>query len=138
MPPIRTFSSPGIIISGGVTGYDGPDIASVEVLDPTTGQVCSLPSIPEKRYEHTMENLTICGGGAWYSPITTYTTCITFSSGEWVTSHVLGEERYAHSSWVTEEGTILLGGGFSPNTTGIVTQTEFDSLPGFTLQHDFQ
>jgi len=130
----------GIIISGGVTGYDGPDIASVEVLDPITGQICSLPSIPDPRIEHTMVSLTICGGGAWYSPNTTETTCITFSfsSGEWVTSHSLVEERYSHSSWVTEEGTILLGGGFSPNTTEIVTQTEFDSSPGFTLQHDFQ
>jgi len=128
----------GIIISGGATGFYGPDIASVEVLDPTTGQICSLPSIPDPRIEHTMVNLTICGGGAYYSPNTTYTSCITFSSGEWVTSHSLVEERYSHSSWITEEGTILLGGYFSPNTTEIVTQTEFDASPGFTLQHDFE
>merc|ERR1719369_2527148 len=90
----------GIILSGGVTGFAGPELVSVEVLDPTTGQICSLPSIPEKRYEHAMENLTICGGGAYSGSDAIYTSCITFSSGEWVTSHSLGEKRYAHSSWV--------------------------------------
>ena len=133
-----TISSPGIIISGGLTGFAGPWLTSVEVLDPTTGQICSLPSMPHRRSGHTMESLTICGGDAYNASDAIYTTCITLSSSEWETSHTLGEKRGYHSSWVTEEGTMLLGGNYSPNTTEIVKQTEFDAVPGFTLQHDFE
>ena len=135
------ISIPGIIISGGWGGFASGFLTSVEVLNPITGESCSLPAIPEDRSGHTMENLTICGGsnstgGPGITNITT--TCITFSSGEWVTSNTLVEERVSHSSWDTDAGTILFGGFYSPNTTEKVTRAENEGVPGFTLQHDLQ
>jgi len=123
----------GIIIAG------GSDIDSVEVFDPSHGQGCQLPSLPEDRYGHSMEGLTICGGNniaGITGPTNTTTTCITFSSGQWVTSHHLVEERIGHSSWAVAEGTMLVGGDFPPNTTEIVKEDVYDGVPvpGFNLQ----
>ena len=118
---------PGILISGGYRTK-----SSVEVLNPSSGKTCSLPSLPDWRDYHTSTGLTLCGG-AWY----TSTSCITFSSGEWVTSHTLAESRYDHSAWMTNNKNIILIGGFDSSKTSEtliegVTSTE----PGFTLRYD--
>jgi len=99
-----------------------------------------LPSLPEDRHGHSMEGLTICGGlevSIVTDPTNTTTTCISFSSGQWVTSHRLVEERYGHSSWAMAEGTVLVGGyvSLSPNTTEIVKEDVYNGVPGFNLQH---
>merc|ERR1719369_1453224 len=115
----------GILISGGMGAN-----TSVEVFNPTTNQSCVLPSLPEQRITHTMDLLTICGG------LDTLTTCITFSSGRWMTSHVLPEERWYHTSWATGTGSILLlGGEARPDTTTTVTQDEYQGKPGFSMQY---
>merc|ERR1712142_613679 len=119
--------STGILISGGKYSEE-----SVEVFDPSTGQSCALPSLPDRRVAHSSNNLTLCGG--YYA----MTSCITFSSGEWVTSHTLVKERYFHSSWDARDGRILLLGGgnqLTDTTTETITQGQVDSQPGFTLQH---
>ena len=132
------ISIPGIIISGGWGGFASGFLTSVEVLNPITGESCSLPAIPEDRSGHTMENLTICGGsnstgGPGITNITT--TCITFSSGEWVTSHSLAEIRSYHSSWATDEGIMLVGGFLHENSTEIVAEAEYDGVPSFNLEY---
>merc|ERR1712098_703917 len=119
--------STGILISGGKYSEE-----SVEVFDPNTGQSCALPSLPDRRVAHSSNNLNLCGG--YYA----MTSCITFSSGEWVTSHTLVKERYFHSSWDAGDGRILLLGGgnqLTDTTTETITQGQVDSQPGFTLQH---
>ena len=102
----------------------------MEVLNPTTGQSCLLPSLPDKRKYHTSAGLEICGG------MYTTTSCISFSSsGEWVASHTLLEKREDHVSWDTEEGTIIIGGVHSPTTTEIVRMGE-DNVPGFDSKYN--
>ena len=76
-----------------------------------------------------MDSLEICGGY-------TRTTCITFTSGQWVTSHALTEQRVHHTSWSTEAGTVLMGGENSPWTTEIVTEGEYDGVTWFSMQYD--
>ena len=83
---------PGLVISGG----EVPN-KTVEVYIPSTGQVCSLPHLPKKRAYHTMDSRYICGGQG-----TASTSCIHFSSGHWITTHTLTEERDGHSSWETD------------------------------------
>ena len=103
----------------------------MEVFYPTADKLsCVLPSLPDQRVGHTMDSLEICGG---YS---TRTTCITFTSGQWVTSHALTEERVYHTSWSTQDGIVLMGGYDSPRTTEIITEGEYEGVPGFDLQHD--
>jgi len=117
----------GILISG------GDSYGSVEVFNPTTGQSCELPSLPYQRFRHTMDGMTICGGVSDDNG----NTCLTFSSGQWVNSHTLTQDRSDHCSWSTSDGIVLLGGDMwdSQTTTETVRQGELDSQPGFTLQY---
>ena len=80
-----------------------------------------------------MDSLELCGGS--YST-TTLATCITFTSGQWVTSHALTQERWLHTSWSTDAGTILMGGYDSDMTTEIISQGEYDAVPGFDMQYN--
>merc|ERR1719347_139980 len=112
--------SEGILISGGYPAW-----SSVEVLNPSSGKTCSLPSLPDEREAHTSTGLTLCGG------VLTSTSCITFSSGEWVTSHTLAEERYLHSAWMTNnKDIVLIGGDYSGNTSETLIEGVSSTEPG--------
>ena len=120
----------GILISGGAGAG-----TSVEVYSPNYH--CVLPSLPLPGMGmsgHTSDQGTLCGG----SEPSTRTTCLTFSSGRWVTSHALAEMRWSHTSWNNkEEGKIILMGGyFNPTTTEIITEGENDGVPGFNMKYD--
>ena len=119
---------PGIIIAGGFGG-----LADVEVFVPSTGLSCSLPALPDERYGHTMDSLLICGG---YDYSTTDTTCLSFTSGQWITSHTLADERYHHSSWQTDQGLVLMGGIASPGTSEIVSTAGNHGGPSFAMQYN--
>ena len=107
-------------------------MTSAEVFQVSTGQSCSLPSLPDERYYHAMNSLTLCGGYYYKS---TSTTCITFSSGVWVPSHCLAKRRSHHCSWEREEGLVLLGGYYSPTTTELLTEGSEEGVSAFPLQN---
>ena len=117
-----------MIISGGADGR-----TSVEVFNPSDKTGCLLPSLPDSRADHTMDSLELCGG---FYTSNTLTTCITFSSGQWVTSHALTEERWYHTSWSTDAGIILVGGSGSGMTTEIISQGEYEGVPWFDMQYN--
>ena len=119
---------PGIILSGGDDA-----LTSVEVFIPSTGQGCSLPELPDERYDHTMDSLLICGGG--YDQPNISTTCMSFTAGQWITSHTLVEGRTRHSSWQTEQGVVLMGGGISHDTSEIVANIGEQGGPAFAMQY---
>ena len=53
------------------------------------------------------------------------------TSGEWETSHSFTSERWAHTSWSSEGGILLIGGHDSPKTTELASpdgssQRKFD------------
>ena len=104
----------------------------MEVFNPSEKTGCLLPSLPEYRESNTMDSLELCGGAM---DSTTSTTCITFTSGQWVTSHALTEKRSHHTSWSTDAGTILMGGS-SGMTTEIISQGEYDGVPGSHMQYN--
>ena len=79
-----------------------------------------------------MDSLELCGGGS------TTTTCITFTSGQWVTSHALTEQRWEHTSWSTDAGTILMGGYYGGMTSELISQGEEDTVPWFDMQYNTQ
>ena len=101
-------------------------LSSTEVYIPDTGKTCSLPDLPEIRYDHTMDTLAntpvICGGGD------TYTSCLQFTptsaGGVWTNYTTTMERRYGHSSWVSSAGLVLMGGWISGTTTEIVPSHE--------------
>jgi len=120
----NTPAMEGIIISGGEGAY-----TSVEVFNPSDKTGCLLPSLPDLRTGHTMDSLELCGG--FFT-----STCITFTSGQWVTSHALTEERSDHTSWSTDAGIILMGGFYSDMTTEIISQGEYEGVPWFDMQYN--
>ena len=63
--------------------------------------------------------------------------CITFSSGKWVTSHALAEERSWHTSWNNkEEGKIILmGGSYSGAITETIRDEENQGVLGFPMKY---
>ena len=117
---------PGIIISG---GWSTATRNSVEVFMPESGIGCTLPDLPDERRFHTMDGLVLCGG--CYG--NTGTSCLTFTSGQWTTSHTLLHDRHQHSSWQSEEGLVLIGGDESPTTTELL-QGNY-SVPYFDLKY---
>ena len=115
-----------IIITGGDSTRSD---RSVEILHANGSYWCSLPDLPDKRKNHTQSGLVTCGGA--YTP----TSCLTFSSGQWRTSHQLQHERYKHSLWMSQHGVVLMGGASSPTTTEILTDDD-QSSPSFPLKYE--
>ena len=74
-----------LIISG--NGAIGRDSQSVELYVPSTGLHCQLPDLPDRREDHSMEGMVICGG------LQTETSCLTLTSAGWETTTDLLEER---------------------------------------------
>ena len=69
----------------------GSDLKSVEVFVPSSGKHCLLPGFPESyRGAHTMEGMTVCGGGGHNNAST---SCISLKLGGWKVSATLQEER---------------------------------------------
>ena len=76
-----------------VNGSSIPDTVgtSVEVYVPSTGQHCQLPDLPAWRYGHSMEEKTLCGGGA---DSDTATSCFSLTEeGTWEKTTDLLEAR---------------------------------------------
>ena len=78
----------GLIISG---GSSSSSYKSVEVFVPSTGQHCTLPDLPAKRFYHTMEEMVVCGGGDNDSG--TRTSCLSLTDDGWETTTTLLKSR---------------------------------------------
>ena len=112
----------GVLIAGG-TGPSGAS-TSTELFLPHTGTSCSLQSLPDIRYKHSMDKVSdqiiLCGGGQ--GP--TQTSCLEFvptpSTGSWKKYKTLAQRRYDHNSFAFKGDLILLGGAANTQTTEIV------------------
>ena len=67
--------------------------------------------------------------------INSTTSCLTFSSRQWIKSHNLLYTRVYSLSWLSKEGVVLMGSGHSgsANTTEILTN-DGNSRPSFPLK----
>jgi len=121
-----------IIVSGGYTNMN----SSVEILDENGNYWCSLPKLPDYRESHTQSGLITCGGNIndvddsirdYVNTDGVQDSCLTFSSGQWIKSHNLRfrhkqifdsgaqrtnwyRKRSRHSSWISPQGVVLMGG----------------------------
>ena len=126
-----------IIVSGGSPscnscsgGSNSCSSCSVEIIQENGSYWCSLPNLPFGRWWHSQSGLVTCGGGSTESR----TSCVTFSNGQWRSSHTLQYLRYCHSTWSTKGGVVIMGGHSSDNTTEILNENG-QSTPSFTLKH---
>ena len=122
-----------IILTGGYSNISSVS-SSVEILRSNGSYWCSLPDLPDVREYHTQSGLFTCGG---YSSMDTETSCLSFTDGRWSTSHTLQHRRWYHSSWMSQHGVVLIGGGASRNTTEILTDNG-GSTPAFTLKYEIK
>ena len=128
----------GVLITGGKP--DTPEPTTAELYLPSTGETCTLPSIPGypgyNWWDHTVSADGLICGGQWYD-----SSCLLWSpdTGTWEEALTLDVPRYEHVSWTPSggNGTYLIG-GFLPGgllSTTLIT-SDGSQKPGFTLQHD--
>jgi len=105
-----TNDTVGLAVAG---GYIFPAVAT-EIWSPTFN--CSLPTLPRDMYSPTLDFyqdlLFACFGPS----------CVILTEAGWQEGPSLVEARSAHTSFVTSQGILLVGGGDSPNTAELVTE----------------
>ena len=82
----------GLMISGDYNSFNVGK--SVEVFLPSSsdGQHCELPDLPARRWSHSMEAKTVCGGGEYNSD--SLASCISLTDdGTWQRTTTLLEKR---------------------------------------------
>ena len=105
-----------ILVTG---GWTSATVTTAEVILTNGTALCNIEDLPERRYYHTQNGPTVCGGSY------TRRSCIQYKEGSWITLvDDLVHWRYYHSSWMmNQEGDIMLiGGSVSQTTTEIVYQ----------------
>ena len=102
-----------------ITGGTGKNTA--ELYIPSLRTSCSLPSLPEERDVHTLDNDILCGGAG------TSDNCLQWSpsTGSWEALLTLDIRRYNHVSWTPGSGigTYLMGGEDASMNTPMNTTT---------------
>ena len=119
-----------VLITG---GYDGGTLNTAELFLPSDGTSCALPSLPQIRRYHTVDNNILCGGYG------TEDSCLQWSpdTGTWEELLTLDVERLYHVSGTPAPGTgtFLIGGAYSEMTTTLIT-SEGGQQTGFQLKYD--
>jgi hypothetical protein len=105
----------------------------VEVFVPSTGYSCLMPSLPDDRKDHTMNNMYVCGGDDFFAR----DLCIQFVEGQWTSLSSTKESRDDHASWLTPQGLVLMGGSYNGGkSTEIITLKGGQGGPGFNLNYE--
>ena len=131
----------GLIIAG---GQAWSVLRSVEVFIPATGRHYSLPDLPNDRRDHTLTHNILCGGlcddQVCYDQNDDpskfgYHNCLTFTNGQWIMSHDLLDVADSQTSWMSEEGLVLLGGDHTPTISQILPTEGGQSAPYFEMEY---
>ena len=109
-------------------------VRSAEIFNPDTKTSCSLPQLPEVRYDNSQDGGLPCGGG--YGDATR-TSCVKWSpaSGTWTKSHTLRQRRSRFVSWATASGVYLIG-GYDSRQTSEKVMLDGSVEEGFGLRND--
>ena len=130
--PVNPLLIAGVLIVGG-----NPHRNKAELYVPNSNESCSLPSLPDYRWYHTVsEGGLLCGGWDTYNE----DNCLLWSpsTGSWEKALTLDIERHGHVSWTPSSGTTgtyLMGGyeGGKRSTTLITNDRSLE--PGFPLKY---
>ena len=116
-----------------ITGGEGAAEQSAEIYHPDRDNHCVLPDLPDHREHHTQDGSLVCGG--LYTP----RSCRRWNAdtGTWdLVTESLTEDRYAHFSWTTADGSVtyLMGGWESEKTSEAIDKDNVVTS-SFPLQH---
>ena len=117
-----------------ITGsHSSAERRTAEIYNPLTNTSCSLPQLPEARYDHNQDGDLACGGDG-----STVNTCVKWSpvSGTWIQSHNLRQRRTGHVSWATASGVYLIGGFSNSLRTSEKVKVDGSVEDGFGLKYD--
>ena len=117
-----------------IAGGEGAN-KTVEVFLPSRDQVCSIHKLNSNWVHSTLEGRTLCGG------LLNPESCLYYNNNKWEKSYNLSIRRDGHSSWMNEEGLVLIGGFRSRTTTEVLTTDEdgaMNSKEGFHLVYETQ
>lgn len=118
-----------VLVTG---GYNGGQLATVEVYSPTTGTWSTTGSMAETRFVHTTTLLTnglvlVVGGfgnGGYLASAEVYNPV----TGLWTPTASLNSPRYDHTATLLPNGKVLVAGGNGP---GWLSTTElYDPVAG--------
>ena len=119
-----------VLITG---GYDGGGLNTAELFLPSNGTSCTLPSLPQTRDQHTVDNHILCGGYG-EGPFA-LESCLQWSpdTGTWEELLTMNVSRAYHVSWTPASGigTYLMSG----RTTTLITP-EGGEVTGFQLEYN--
>ena len=122
-----------ILVAVLITGGTDNGGAGAELFLPSGGTSCVLPSLPDLRSRHTVDNNIICGG--FY----TKDTCLKWSpdTGSWVELLNLDVERRRHVTWTPKHGrgTYLMGGDLSSSKTSTLIKNDGTQEQAFQLKY---
>ena len=114
----------GVLISGGY-GLNTVELFLHPEDETRTGLTsCSVPSLGNVYWRHTMNNLTVCGGLDHLNNAFGVCATLDVEAGGWPITHTLGFLRCRHLSWDQDDGFYLIGGddgGIMDNALYIMT-----------------
>ena len=133
---LRLVSTALLIVAGGQGYGTEPQLYTGEVFIPSSGKSCSISDLPDHRISHTMDGEYLCGS-LWVQEDDVQKNCMRFSPEEnqWTYSHTLTEKRVGHSSWMTDQGLVLMGGWLSDSTSEILSLDGGKGRPAFEMNY---
>ena len=110
---------------------------TAELYVPSTGVLCSLPKLPDKRYWHTMDKSGLLCGGLGGELVSDSCTQWSPDTGTWKKLLTLDVRRWGSVSWTpgTGNGTYLIGGGSKGAKTTTLIRPDGTQMPGFPLEY---
>jgi len=122
----------GLLVVGGQggnsnAGQGSPNSAEFWAISPDEEIHCLLPQIP-----HTLWQPTIAVVGS-RALVCEKTSCLWLDKEGWQVGPDTLQMRRYHTSAVTDQGVLLVGGMDSPTTTELVSLHGGESRPGFAL-----
>ena len=124
-----------VMVTGG-QGVTDSVKTSVELLSSNGTRLCSLPNLPEKKWQHSQTGVLACGGGSRGSG-SAYKSCFKFTDSRWKKSHTMGTSRYGHTGWASPQGVLLIGGTDTQSQTSAELLTDNGgATPSFTLKNN--
>ena len=107
-----------VLVAGGTTRFEGPDLSSAELYDPDTGTWTVTGSMSEARVRPTATLLAngkvLVAGGSTGSPGGTALSSAELydpDTGRWTVTGSMSEARAAHTATLLADGHVLVVGG---------------------------
>jgi len=119
----------GLLITG---GSSSPTLASLFL--PDSGSSCQLPQILGIRKDHSQSGAVVCGGSDYYAR----DDCVAMDleTGQWSTLGRTAGHRTDHTSWLTPQALMIIGGDYDNETsTELLSLEDGSSMPSYQLEY---